>query len=88
MSGFGRSLKVGSSASLNLELGIVMEKILLTIEEAAKVLSLSRSTIYREMESGRLLSVKVGNSRRIPQQSLTQYVNFIIRDERESRATK
>lgn len=41
-------------------------KILLTADEAAEALSLSRSSIYVELAAGRLESISVGRARRIP----------------------
>ena len=41
-------------------------KYLLTPEAAADALSVSRSTVYVEMSAGRLESISVGRSRRIP----------------------
>lgn len=39
---------------------------------------LSRSTIYEELGSGRLQSVKVGRRRLIAESQLTEYVNGLI----------
>jgi excisionase family DNA binding protein len=49
-------------------------KLLLKVEEAAQVLSLSRKTLYDLMRRGELASLKIGGSRRIP---LTALHNFI-----------
>ena len=43
---------------------------LVTIREAARFLSLSRSTLYQMMDKGELLYAKIGGSRRIPKQAL------------------
>lgn len=50
---------------------------LLTPEEAAKVLRVSRSTIYDLMRSARLQSVKIGGSRRVPVAALTLFVEAL-----------
>jgi excisionase family DNA binding protein len=42
------------------------EKLLLTMTEAAEVLSISRSRIYELTASGELEFVKLGKSRRVP----------------------
>ena len=41
-------------------------KYLMTPEEAADALALSRSTVYLELSAGRLESISVGRARRIP----------------------
>ena len=50
------------------------DRLLLRAEDAARVLSLSRSTVFELMASGALPSVKIGASRRIPRQALDDYV--------------
>ena len=51
-------------------------KLILKVEEAAHLLSLSRKTLYDLMRRGELASVKIGGSRRIP---LTALHAFIVR---------
>ena len=46
----------------------------MTLDQAAQVLSLSRSTVQRLINSGLLPSVKVGGSRRIPASAIAEYV--------------
>lgn len=48
--------------------------LLLTPEQAAHRLRISRSTMYELMASGQVESVKVGRARRVPVDALTQYV--------------
>ena len=43
---------------------------LLSVAEAARFLSVSRSTLYELMESGQLYYVKIGRARRIPRRAL------------------
>lgn len=43
---------------------------LVTVKEAARFLSLSRSTLYQMMDKGELRYAKIGGSRRIPRQVL------------------
>jgi len=50
------------------------EPMLISVEQAAEILSLSRSTVQRLMSSGHLASVKIGGSRRIPADAITEYV--------------
>lgn len=45
---------------------IVFEPLLVRVEDVARMLSLSRSTIYEMLESGELPSVRRGTARRIP----------------------
>lgn len=49
-------------------------KLLLTAEEAAEALSLSRSTVYLELASGRLESISVGRARRIPVDAVERWL--------------
>ena len=51
------------------------DRLLLTPEEAAKVLRLGRTTVYALMKSGDLRSVHIGRSCRIPQAELERYVH-------------
>ncbi len=51
-----------------------MEKLLLTAEEAAEVLGVSRTKVFELMHSRALRSVKIGGSRRIPAAALREYV--------------
>ena len=46
-----------------------------TPEEAAERLSLGRSRIFELISTGRLRSVRIGGSRRIPAAALTDFVN-------------
>lgn len=51
-----------------------MDKLLLTPEDAAKTLSISRSKLYELLASGALESVRIGASRRIPRDALDEFV--------------
>lgn len=51
-----------------------MDKLLLTPEEAAGRLSVGRSKIYELIGTGRLRSVRIGASRRIPAAALLDFV--------------
>ena len=48
--------------------------LLMTVDQAAEALSLSRSSIQRLINSGLLPSVKVGGSRRVPTTAVSDYV--------------
>ena len=54
-----------------------MDKLLFTPEEAAERLSVGRSRIFELISSGRLRSVRIGASRRIPAAALTDFVNTL-----------
>jgi excisionase family DNA binding protein len=47
---------------------------LLTIDEAAEVLTVSRRMVYREHQRGRLTFVKVGSRTRIRRSELDRYL--------------
>jgi excisionase family DNA binding protein len=49
---------------------LVVNDGLVTVTEAGKFLSLSRSTLYQMMDRGELQFAKIGGSRRIPKQAL------------------
>jgi len=52
--------------------------LLLTAEEAAKELRISRTRIFALIKSGEVVSVKVGGSRRVPYGELTAYVARLV----------
>lgn len=51
-----------------------MEKLLLTPEEAAKVLSIGRSKVYELIGSGALGSIRIGACRRISIDALNEFI--------------
>ena len=56
------------------------DHLLVTPEEAARRLSVGRTTVYALMASGELLSVNIGRCRRVPVSSLSSFVNRLIGD--------
>jgi excisionase family DNA binding protein len=50
-------------------------RVLLRPEEVAQALSISRSTVFNLMRSAELRSVKIGKSRRVPVDAVTEYVS-------------
>lgn len=52
-----------------------IEPLLVRVEEAARILSLSRSTIYEMMDRGELPSVRCGAARRIPIAALREWIS-------------
>jgi excisionase family DNA binding protein len=51
-----------------------MDKLLLTPEEAAEVLSLGRTKVYQLIGEGTLRSVRIGKCRRVPASALADLV--------------
>lgn len=50
------------------------EKLLYAIPDAAKLSSVCRSTLYREMDAGRLAAIKIGKRRLIPATALHAWI--------------
>jgi excisionase family DNA binding protein len=57
-------------------------KLLLTADEAAQVLSVSRSLLYALLASNQIFSVKVRGSRRVPFRALEDYVTRLCDDQK------
>lgn len=57
--------------------------LLLTVTQAATVLSISRTTLYELLASGAVESIRIGRSRRVPVDALHAYVESRRRDSRE-----
>ena len=51
---------------------------LLTVEQAAKSLSLSRTRVYGLINAGQLLGVKIGRSTRIPLKSIEDLIDRLM----------
>ena len=51
--------------------------LLLTVPQVAKILNISRSTVYTLFDSGDLESVLVGSSRRVSENQLADYLRRI-----------
>lgn len=58
-----------------------LSPLLLTPEEVAKVLRVGRSRVYDLMRSHRLISVKIGGSRRVPIAAVQQFIDELVRQE-------
>ena len=59
---------------------ITGDQLLVTPEEAARRLSVGRTTIYELMASGELQSVNIGRCRRVPVSSLSSFASKLIGD--------
>lgn len=55
-----------------------MDKLLLTPEEAAELLSIGRSKLYQLLAAGALRSVTIGASRRVPVEALRVFVDEVL----------
>jgi excisionase family DNA binding protein len=51
---------------------------LFSIEEVADILHVGRSTVFKLIKEGKIQSVKLGRSRRIPIDAMQIYVNELI----------
>lgn len=65
-----------------------MEKLLLTTSEAARVLSISRSKVYELIGQGRLASVRIDASRRVPAQALLEFIQRLQHEEKDDDGLK
>ena len=52
--------------------------IVLTVEDAAKRLGISRTTMYGLIKAGEIRSVPIGRLRRVPIVALHEYVNRLL----------
>lgn len=64
----------------------VAEFQLYTIEEAATLLRLGRTTIFDLLRNGRLNSVREGRARRIPPRAIADYIALLEREAAEEAA--
>ncbi|RZQ64372.1 helix-turn-helix domain-containing protein [Amycolatopsis suaedae] len=57
---------------------------LLTVEAAARRLSIGRTTMYALIKTGQILTVRVGRLRRVPADALTAYVRQLAHTQHTS----
>ncbi len=55
----------------------MLDQILFRVEDSAKLLDVSRATLYELIRDGRIESVKIGRSRRITREALERYVTSL-----------
>lgn len=60
-----------------------MDPQLLTINDGVRMTNIGRSTLYQELLTGRLESVKIGRRRLIPRQALIEFVEQLRQKARE-----
>jgi excisionase family DNA binding protein len=58
-----------------------MEKLLLSAEDVAEALTISRTRVYEILAAGELFSVRLGKVRRIPRESLAEYIEKLRTEE-------
>lgn len=58
----------------------IPERAMYRVEEACRLLSLSRSEVYEQIRSGRLRTVKQGRARRVPAAAIDEYVQLLIQE--------
>lgn len=63
-----------------------MDKLLLTPEEAAAMLSISRSKVFQLLAAGSLEGVRIGGSRRIRLTALQRFVEDLARIDEAGRS--
>lgn len=61
------------------------EKLVLDVEEGARMVGLGRSKFYMELLSGRCESIKIGRRRLVPKQALVEYLERLRAEARSER---
>ena len=59
----------------------VLQPLLLTPGEAARRLSIARSSLYSLLLTGEIVSLKIGRSRRVPLAALAEYIDRKVREQ-------
>ncbi len=59
----------------------VLQPLLLTPSEAARRLSIARSSLYELLLTGEIVSLKIGRSRRVPLAALAEYIDRKVREQ-------
>ena len=65
-----------------------MEKLLLTVPEAAQALGVGRSQMYAMLARGQVPCVRLGRSVRVPAEDLTMWVRRSVRAESSARTVR
>lgn len=61
-------------------------RVLLRVEEAARRLSIGRTSMFALVRTGAIRSVRVGRLRRIPDDALTDYITGLMAAQQDSAA--
>ncbi|WP_431911254.1 helix-turn-helix domain-containing protein [Amycolatopsis thermoflava] len=56
-------------------------RVLLTVEDAARALSVGRTTMYALIKAGHIATVRIGHLRRVPAAALTAYVDQLTAEQ-------
>jgi excisionase family DNA binding protein len=56
----------------------VAERLALTVDDAAKLLDISRSLAYEWVKNGTLPTIRVGNAVRVPRRALEAWIEFVV----------
>ncbi|OXM70749.1 MULTISPECIES: helix-turn-helix domain-containing protein [Amycolatopsis] len=56
-------------------------RVLLTVEDAARALSVGRTTMYALIKAGHIATVRIGHLRRVPAAALTAYVDQLTTEQ-------
>jgi len=62
----------------------VTDRLLYSVEEAARVLRCSRTRMFELLKSGEVGSVKIGRIRRVPVAALRAYVDRLVDEQRQT----
>jgi excisionase family DNA binding protein len=81
--GWTCAMDLGDGSSMMTRWGGVVHKLLLSPEEAAEVLAIGRSKLYELLAEGAIESVAIGTCRRIPTDSLAQFVDRLRSEQRQ-----
>lgn len=54
------------------------ERLVLSVEAAGELLSLSRTRMFALIKTGEIRSIRVGRLRRIPADALAEYVTHVV----------
>ncbi len=60
-----------------------LDRKLVSVEEAARTLSIGRSLLFEMLSAGTIRSVKVGRRRLVPVSALEEYVKRLTEDQSE-----
>ncbi len=56
---------------------IIMKQLMLSVDEAAKALSIGKTKLYSELSAGRIVGVKLGKRTLITRESIENYISTL-----------